>query len=105
MPESTKIYTMTGNYPYLRIAFQKRGWQQNKDPKTPLFNFKWALKGKDIDYESLNGSQIVNHFEKNAAITTKIGLCHSLKNLIFFQSTDIDDFFPKSYDLSNEEEF
>ena len=56
MPESTKIYTMTGNYPYLRIAFQKRGWQQNKDPKTPLFNFKWALKGKDIDYESLNGS-------------------------------------------------
>ena len=95
---------MTGNYPYMRIAFHQRGWHQNKDQKTCLFNFKWALKAKDIDYDSLNSSQMVNHFEQNAAITTKIGLCHVLKNLMHYQSTDIDDFFPKSFDLSNEEE-
>lgn len=102
IPESAKIYSMTGNYPYMRIALGQRGWQQNKDAKTSLFNFKWALKAKDIDYDSLNSSQIVNHFEQNAAITTKIGLCHGLKKLIFYQSADIDDFFPKSFDLSDD---
>lgn len=33
---------------------------------------------------------MVNHFEKNSCITTKIGICKNLKNLIWFANIDID---------------
>ena len=48
--------------------------------------------------------QIVNHFLKNNLITTKTGLTHSLKNLIWWNTVDIDSFFPKSFDLTEGEE-
>jgi len=37
-------------------------------------------------------------------ITTKVGLTNSLKNLIWFNNVDKDTFFPKSFDLSEQEE-
>mmetsp|Transcript_5590 Transcript_5590/g.5107 ORF Transcript_5590/g.5107 Transcript_5590/m.5107 type:complete len:126 (+) Transcript_5590:436-813(+) len=43
---------------------------------------------------------MVNHFLKNNLITTKVGLTHSLKNLIWWNTVDIDSFFPKSFDLT-----
>jgi tubulin monoglycylase TTLL3/8 len=49
--------------------------------------------------------QVVNHFCKSAAITTKIGLCHSLKNLIFFNNVDVDIFFPQCFDLQDRDDF
>lgn len=41
-------------------------------------------------------------------MTTKVGLCKNLKNLIWFNNVDIDAFFPKCFDVSevtDEEEF
>jgi len=61
----------------------------------------WTLKSKDIDHDHLQEHQIVNHFERNASITTKVGLCKSLRNLIWFENVDIDAFYPKCYDLSD----
>jgi tubulin monoglycylase TTLL3/8 len=46
----------------------------------------------------------VNHFNKAAAITTKVGLCHNLKNLIWFNNVDIDTFYPRCFDLALQEE-
>lgn len=65
---------------------------------------KWVLKAKDIDHNTLNDSQLVNHFNKAAAITTKVGLCHNLKNLIWFNNVDIDTFYPRCFDLAIQEE-
>lgn len=37
---------------------------------------------------------------KNNLITTKTGLCNSLKNLVWWNNVEIDSFFPKCYDLT-----
>lgn len=47
---------------------------------------------------------MVNHFTKAAAITTKVGLCHNLKNLIWFNNVDIDTFYPRCFDLAIQED-
>ena len=46
----------------------------------------------------------MNHFPTATSITTKVGLTHSLKNLIWFNSVDIDTFYPRCYDLAIGEE-
>ena len=46
----------------------------------------------------------MNHFSSAASITTKVGLTHSLKNLIWFNAVDIDTFYPRCYDLAIGEE-
>jgi tubulin monoglycylase TTLL3/8 len=52
----------------------------------------------------LQDSQIVNHFAKASSITTKVGLTHSLKNLIWFNNIDVDTFYPRCFDLTIAEE-
>lgn len=45
----------------------------------------------------------MNHFEGTKALTTKVGLTHNMKNLVWDKNgnQDIDAFFPQSYDLSD----
>lgn len=47
---------------------------------------------------------MVNHFNKNGAFTTKIGLCSNLRNLSWFSPQSSDDFFPRCYKLSQEDD-
>lgn len=47
---------------------------------------------------------MVNHFLKNNLITTKIGLCNSLRNLKWWSSIPLDEFFPRCYDLTDQKE-
>jgi tubulin monoglycylase TTLL3/8 len=46
---------------------------------------------------------MVNHFEKSGLITTKIGLVHSIRELVWFKAVDINTFFPKCYDVNDAE--
>lgn len=62
---------------------------------------KWTLRAKDIDHSRLCEFQIVNHFEKNTSITTKVGLAKNLRNLIWFNNVDIETFYPNCYDLND----
>lgn len=57
-----------------------------------------------MDFRNLLEYQVVNHFEKNSKITTKVGLSHSLRNLIWFNNIDIDTFFPRCFDASEQAE-
>ena len=102
--DKQKIFCVSGGYPSLRKALIERGWFENKDPKSPCFDLKWALKHKDIGFDDLTETQIVNHFCKASNITTKIGLLHSLKNLIWFNNVDVDEFFPRGFDLKDKDD-
>lgn len=59
---------------------------------------------KDINYENLKPNQIVNHFKNNTQLTKKSGLTKNLKNLIF-KNIDIDNFYPRCYDISERNDF
>lgn len=98
------MFICTGGYPDIKKALKSRGWVHNKDSTSPCFDLKWVLKSKDIDHNILNDNQLVNHFNKAAAITTKVGLCHNLQNLIWFNNVDIDTFFPRCFDLAIQDE-
>ena len=98
--EQTKVFIVSGGYGFLKKALRKRGWVENKDPDSPCFDLKWTLRSKDIDHNALKPGQLVNHFPKASAITTKVGLMHNLKNLIWFNNIDIETFYPRCYDLA-----
>ena len=100
----TKVFIIKGGYRDIKNALKTRGWVQNKDRESPCFDFMWSLKASDIPQNDLTNTQIVNHFTKAASITTKVGLTHSLKNLIWHKAVDIDTFYPRCYDLALGEE-
>ena len=80
-----------------------RGWVENTDQNSDFFDFKWALKNREIIYERLQDSQKVNHFQRNGELTTKVGILHNVKNLIWYRCVDVDRFCPNSYDLADVE--
>ncbi len=70
-----------------------------------LFDFKWCIRSRDIPHKMLKESQVVNHYKGNTNVTSKVGLSHTLKNLIWFNNVDIDTFFPKCYDMNNVDDY
>jgi tubulin monoglycylase TTLL3/8 len=102
---STKVFIILGGYHDLKKALLRRGWVQNPDNNSSCYDLKWTLKAKDIDHNKLQDFQIVNHFEKNTSITTKVGLCRNLRNLIWFNNVDIDTFYPTCFDMGDTNDF
>ena len=102
--EDKKVFIVSGGYGFLKKSLKKRGWVENKDVDSPCFDLKWTLRSKDINHSEITNNQLVNHFPKANAITTKVGLMHNLKNLIWFNNIDIETFYPRCYDLSLTEE-
>jgi len=100
----TKVFLVKGGYGDVKRALKSRGWVENKDKESPCFDLLWTLMTKDVIHSELSSHQIVNHFSTATSITTKVGLTHSLKNLIWFNAVDIDTFYPRCYDLAITEE-
>lgn len=57
-----------------------------------------------MDFNTIQDHQICNHFDESGTITTKVGLCKNLKNLIWFSNVDIDTFYPRCVDVSEPED-
>ena len=81
-----------------------RGWYQNPDPRSPCFNFKYTLQSREINYDTIHDHQLVNHFQKAGCLTTKIGLTKSLRNLKWIKDISEDNFYPKCFDLNDEDD-
>lgn len=98
------MFIIKGGYGDVKRALKERGWVENKEKDSPCYDFLWTLMTKDVQHNTLQPHQIVNHFPTATSITTKVGLTHSLKNLIWFNSVDIDTFYPRCYDLALKDE-
>ncbi|KAH9487791.1 Tubulin monoglycylase ttll3 [Bulinus truncatus] len=64
----------------------------------------WVLKRDAIDYRFLTKDQMVNHYCKAGSFTTKVGLCINMRNVVWFDNTDHNTFFPRCYRLSHDED-
>lgn len=98
-PPDAKVFICHECYPDLRDALLRRGWVQNFDETSPHFDLKWVLGANSIDYDALRPQQMVNHFEQNRNLTTKVGLTLSLRNSQWNIGADADSFYPRAFDL------
>ena len=85
-------------------ALLDRGWYCNPDPQSPYFDLKWSLRSCEVSLDVLQPWQLTNHFHKNGAITTKVGLLRSLQSLVWFADVSPNDIIPRGYDLTNPQE-
>uniref|UniRef100_A0A8C4MU23 Tubulin tyrosine ligase like 8 n=1 Tax=Equus asinus TaxID=9793 RepID=A0A8C4MU23_EQUAS len=72
--------------------------------KNEMPYFLWTIKRDVIDYHSLNGDQMLNHYWKTGSFTTKIGLCLNMRSLPWYAQANPDSFFPRCYGLCTESE-
>jgi len=79
----------------------KIGWIENPDPDSRVFQLKWVLKRADAGYDTLEPFQYINHFDRNTSITTKAGLARNIRNLIWYENEDVDDLYPRCYDVND----
>ena len=104
-PKAKVFIIKGGGYPTMKKALFERGWVENEDKYSPCFHFKWTVKLKDARSTELTDKQIVNHFTRTTAITNKMGLTHSLQNLIWHKAVDIDSFYPRCYEAHDTDDW
>lgn len=104
VPPDAQVFCMTGWYPCVKQALLDRGWHMNPEPTSPYFDLKWSLRSCEVSLEVLKPEQLTNHFHKNGAITTKVGLLRSLSSLVWFADVCSNDIIPRGFDLTNPNE-
>uniref|UniRef100_A0A670Y9F8 Tubulin tyrosine ligase like 8 n=1 Tax=Pseudonaja textilis TaxID=8673 RepID=A0A670Y9F8_PSETE len=127
-PSERRIFTICGPYPVIRSCLRKRGWVERKhilkfdipdhkdegneaecDNGSRLVrneetSFYWTTKKDAVDYYTLHIDQILNHYSRTGAFTTKIGLCLHLRNLPWYVSVNPNSFFPRCYAICIQDE-
>jgi tubulin monoglycylase TTLL3/8 len=71
--------------------------------KTAVPDLVWCVSAS-YDTSTLNKDQMINHYSRNGCFTTKVGLCSSLRNLPWFHSGCADEFYPRCYKLTHEDD-
>jgi hypothetical protein len=87
LEKKTKIFICPA-YHSFKEALLERGWHENTDRNSEIFDLKFMIKKNDLykpkDEDgnkietTLYDFQTVNHFLGNGVLTSKVGLCQSL---------------------------
>lgn len=105
LTKDRKIFIIKGGYDDIREALISRGWFENPDNESPCFDFLFCVKTSDVDFENLERHQKVNHFNFPGPLSSKSGLCRNLRNMIWEEKVDVDEFYPRCYDLRDFSDF
>eukprot|EP00927_Polykrikos_kofoidii_P008301 TRINITY_DN13441_c0_g1_i2.p1 TRINITY_DN13441_c0_g1~~TRINITY_DN13441_c0_g1_i2.p1 ORF type:complete len:1201 (+),score=302.66 TRINITY_DN13441_c0_g1_i2:73-3603(+) len=97
-PLGARVFCCFGGYFDFRDAMISRGWVENTDKESRFFDLRWGMAG-DIDHASLEPHQIANHFERAVELTTKSGLSLNLRSSRWYSNVDIDEYYPRAFDL------
>ena len=91
--------------PKVEAAFLSATRASSFDRRTGLVtatpSLIWSPLISDFDLTTIQPQQLINHFEKVRALSTKIGLAESVRDLIWTASIDPITIHPKSYIMSN----
>jgi Tubulin-tyrosine ligase family/IQ calmodulin-binding motif len=98
--ENTKVFIISGQYEYLRKVLISKGWVENTHTTSQAYDLKWSYNDSDQDYKYLKAGQFFNHFPNNRELTTKSGLHKNLRGVTDY-GTNIDEFYPRTYDLGD----
>ena len=96
------IFKVIGAYHAVKEGMLERGWVENdwepkgeKDKfKSQAWDFFYPVKARDAFRIPLAPEQFINHIQGFKALTTKVGLTHNMKNLVWEHSIDIGEIFP-----------
>lgn len=102
MDPSKKIFIVLGHYDDVREAMRRHGWVENpidsvenpNDYRIHAFHLLFTNKARDCFRYNIASFQQLNHFDGSKVLTTKVGLTHSMKNLVWQHNLDINDVFP-----------
>eukprot|EP00440_Ansanella_granifera_P059211 gb/GFBE01064184.1/.p1 GENE.gb/GFBE01064184.1/~~gb/GFBE01064184.1/.p1 ORF type:complete len:820 (+),score=197.24 gb/GFBE01064184.1/:1-2460(+) len=100
-PPESRVFSITGNFPGIRKALVSRGWTENEDRESRLWDFRYALWQRDLgELNELDDAQVVNYFARNSELTSKVGLCNSLYGCCTLDRVDVNSFFPRCFDFT-----
>ncbi|XP_007905134.1 protein polyglycylase TTLL10 [Callorhinchus milii] len=95
---------------------ENRGWKRIYDNNRTDYILKWCELKLRINYQNFQqGKQMLNHIPNNKILTTKAGLCSSLKDYERVMSKytitpssgrgmKLDDFYPETYRMDMKKE-
>mmetsp|Transcript_50755 Transcript_50755/g.107683 ORF Transcript_50755/g.107683 Transcript_50755/m.107683 type:complete len:464 (+) Transcript_50755:668-2059(+) len=100
-PLESRIFIVNAlKAPWLRDALLARGWFQNTDAKSAIFDLKWDACPNRICYSNLLEHQVVNRIENSRDVfATKTSLTHSLKGCREHCGVFSDLFYPRAFDM------
>lgn len=93
----TRVFTVSGEYPDIVEALQRRGWVQNQDEDSPACDFTWRRAAKPPTF--LSSCHYFNHFRTIYHISTKVFFTEHLRELQELCGVHSDLFYPRAHQV------
>jgi hypothetical protein len=101
IPESTPVFYCSAGYPAVRDELLRRGWHENKDKDSDLWDLYYTVKIGIVLGMEPREEQIINRFLGTGELCSKAGISKNLKSVKWFEAADPDAFFPRCYNLAD----